>query len=336
MRTKNRFFGITVLIVLVLACFNTRAKAEAEPIEIVFSTFWPVSYKYLWLPVKHFAENVEKQSNGRVKFKLYHSKQRYGGKDELNALKRGDIDMTCPTDIYHTEIIPEIAIIALPFMYNDPESLQKILDAGLWDVGITQKLLEQNVVLLSPGVGDPIQIFSKGFQVISPEDMKGKKWAVSGAAQSKAVEILGGIPISMSSGKLYMAFQKGVINGCTRPFITGVGRKLYEAVDYLTVTDFSYFTSFLCINKKKWESLPEDIREIMKKADKERIREQSRRMKGFMAEAIDVFKEKGVKVRISTPEEREKFKKAMSPVYDWWISEVTEGKKYIEFIKAHQ
>jgi hypothetical protein len=38
---------------------------------------------------------------------------------------------------------------------------------------------------------------------------------------------------------------------------------------------------------------------------------------------------------MATPEELEKFKEAMAPVYEWWLSKVPEGKKYIEFAKTH-
>ncbi len=62
---------------LLSICFAGSLHSEPinKPIKIVFSTYWPTSYEYLWLPVKHFAERVEKRSNGRVKFKLHHSKK---------------------------------------------------------------------------------------------------------------------------------------------------------------------------------------------------------------------------------------------------------------------
>ncbi len=139
----------------------------------------------------------------------------------------------------------------------------------------------------------------------------------------------------MSSGELYLALQRGTIDGCTRPLITGLGRKLYEVVEHLSVTNMAYFCSFLAINKKKWDSLPKDVQEIMKKAAKERDQEQLQRLKTFMKKAIELYKEKGVKVHVATQEELAKFKDKMSPVYDWWLTKVPGGKKYIEFAETH-
>ena len=313
-------------------CFGNTSGAASEPIKIVFSTFWPTSYEYVWLPVKHFAEKVEKESQGRIKFELCHSKQLYGAMEEFGALERGDIDMASPTDIYHTGIIPELGISSLPFLFRDSESLQKMLDQGLWELGIRQKLLEHDIVVLGIAAGEPYQIYSKNVQVFSPEDMKGKKWGVSGATHSKAVELLGGIPDVMSSGKLHTAFREGRIDGCTRPFLTGRGRHLYEVADHLTVTNFACYSTFLGMNRKKWDQLPEDLQDIMKKAASERNQEQLRRIGSYVGESIAFFKAKGVRVHISTSEEADRFRKAMSPVYEWWGGEVPDVRRYINFV----
>ena len=56
--------------------------------------------------------------------------------------------------------------------------------------------------------GGPYQIYSKNFKVTVPADMEGKKWGVSGSTASKAMELLGGSPTTMSSGELYLALQR--------------------------------------------------------------------------------------------------------------------------------
>lgn len=335
---SKRTFGILAIFFFLGVAAGLMAPSEAtsKPIEIVFSTYWPTSYEHSWLPIVHFAEEVKKQSGGRVKFQLYHTAQLYKGKEEFAAVERGDIDMSAPLDLYNMGIVPELGISNLPFMWGRPRSLQKTLDAGLWDLGIKDKLLKHNMVVLGVAAGGPYQIYAKGFAVRIPQDMKGKKWGVSGSTASKAVELLGGSPTTMSSGELYLALQRGTIDGCTRPLITGIGRKLYEVIEHLSITNMAYYCSFLIINKKKWDSLPEDIREIMKKAAKKRDQEMMERVEVFIDEAVALFKGKGVKVHMTTPEERAQFKKAMAPVYEWWLKKVPGGKKYIEFSKAHQ
>jgi len=337
MNVKHLKTILVVMVTTLLVCaFSVPLPAADKPIEIVFSTYMPTSYPYLVEPLKDFIKTVEAESGGRVKFKFYHSGQLYKGKEEFGALERGDIDMAAPNDLYHTGIVPELGISNLPFIWENPASMQKSLDAGLWDLGIRENLLKHNMVVLGTAAGGPYQIYSKNFEVTSPDDMKGKKWGVSGSTASKAMELLGGSPTTMSSGELYMALQRGTIDGCTRPLITGLGRKLYEVVKYLSVTNMAYFTCFMAINKQKWDSLPADIQAIMRKAGKKRDHQQLKMLQTFMKEAVEKYKAKGVKVHIASPEELAAFSKKMVPVYDWWMKKVPDGKKYIDFVKSHR
>ncbi len=338
MMNLNFFKSVFVVIAAALLVCTVAVPLSAadKPIEIVFSTYMPTSYPYLVQPLQDFIKNVEAECNGRVKFKFYHSGQLYKGKEEFAALERGDIDMAAPNDLYHTGIVPELGISNLPFLWENPASMQKSLDAGLWDLGIKEKLIKHNLVVLGTAAGGPYQIYSKNFKVTSPDDMKGRKWGVSGSTASKAMELMGGSPTTMGSGELYMALQRGTIDGCTRPLITGLGRKLYEVVEELSVTNMAFFTCYLAINKQKWERLPSDIQAIMLKAGKKRDHQQLEMLQAFMKDAVRQYKEKGVNVHIATPDELAAFIKKMGPVYDWWTTKVPDGKKYIDFVKAHR
>jgi TRAP-type C4-dicarboxylate transport system substrate-binding protein len=339
MKKETRLWPILLVIAGLVFSFGAPAPAAAageKPIEIIFSTYWPTSYGFLLEPIQNFAKTVETESNGRVKFKIYHSAQLYKGKEEFAACERGDIDMTAPLDIYMTGIIPELGIGSLPFQWKDNQSVQKTLDAGLWDLGIRDKLLAHNLVLLGVAVGGGYQVYSKDHPVIIPDDFKGKVWGVSGTTASKTCVLLGGSPTTMSSGELYMALQRGTIDGCTRPLITGLGRKLDEVVKYLTITNMYYYSSFLVINKTVWDKLTDDIQEIMKKAGKERDREQLRKLIAFEQQGVDLYKKKGVEVHFATEAELAQFKEKIMPVYDWWYGEVPSGKKYTDFVQAHK
>lgn len=327
--------GKMLMIVAISVFFTGSVYAADKPIEIVFSTYMPTSYPYLIKPLEDFMAYVEKETGGKVKFKFFHSGQLYKGKEEFAAIERGEIDMCAPNDLYLTGIIPNTGISNLPFLWDTPASMQKSLDAGLWDLGINQKFEEHNVKVLGTAAGGPYQIYSKGFSVSSPEDIKGHKWGVSGSTASKAVELMEGGATTMGSGELYMALQRGTIDGTTRPLITGIGRKLYEVVDNLFVTNMAYFTCVLAINKEKWDSLPEDVQKVMIEAGKKRDQQQLTMLEAFMEEAVALYKEKKVNVHVATPEELALFKKAMIPVHEWWLTKVPDGQKYIDFVAKH-
>lgn len=323
------------IAVTILSLASTAVQAQ-DTIKLTFSTYWPTSYTYLYKPMEAFVERVESQSNGRVDIEMFHSGQLFGGKEEFGAVERGDIDMSAPLDIYHTGKVPALGISSLPFMWSSPASLQKTFDAGLWDQGLKQALAEHNMVVLNVAAGGPYQIYAKDFAVRTPADIEGRKWAVSGTTASKAIELMGGSPTTMSSGELYLALQRGTIDGTTRPLLTGLGRKLYEVNEHLTVANMAYFASFLVINKDSWEALPADIQAIMRDAAAQRSQDQLARLQDFLDQAIAKFEAQGVTVKQLDEQERQAFADQVEPVYDWWQGEVAGAGALIDFARRHQ
>lgn len=311
--------------------------AQAAPEhKLTFSTYWPTSYNYLIDPIFTFAETVKERTNGRVEIEIFHSQQLFGGKEEFAALERGDIDMSAPMDTYNTGAIPELGIASMPFLWPSPRAMQTSLDAGLWDLGVSQAMEKRGVKVLNVAAGGPYQFYGKGFEIKKPSDLKGKKIAVSGTAASRAMELVGASPTSMSSGDLYVALQRGTIDATSRPLITGIGRKLYEVLDNVTVVNMSYFATALAINLDKWNQLPADIQQIMEEAAFERGQQQLRLLEAYMAEAQSLFEANNVNYHVATQAELAEFQKAVDPVYAWWKEQVPDANKYIEFAKKNQ
>lgn len=297
---------------------------------------FPLSYTYIVDPGFAFCKAVEERSGGRVKFAIYHSKELFGGKEEFAALGRGDIDVGIPHDIYHTGEVPDLGITSLPFVFKDVDEAMRILDAGLRDMIAPKVEAANNSVLLGWVVFDPYQFYSQ-VPVLTLEDVAGKIWAVSGTTHTKAIEALGGSPTMMSSSELYLALQTGVIDGTTRPLLTGVGRKLYEVVDHLTIAGFSPWGDLLLINRDTWNRLPPDIQEIMREEGRNWQEESFRLAKEYVVTAIDKLEAGGMTIHYLSPEELAKFREAMAPVYDWWLEEeVPDGQKYLDFVEAHR
>ena len=332
LKTLIKSVGVAAL----MAGLIPGAANAAPEYKLTFSTYWPTTYNYLYDPIVNFANKVKERSNGRVEIEIFHSSQLFGGKEELGALERGDIDLASPLDTYNTGLVPALGISSMPFMWPNPDAIQKSLDAGLFDQGINQAMAKRGVKVLNVAAGGPYQIYGKGFSVRKPSDLKGKKIAVSGTAASKAMELVGAAPTSMSSSDLYVALQRGTIDATSRPLLTGIGRKLYEVLDNVTIVNMSYFTTFLSINMKKWNSLPPDIQKIIQEAANERSQDQLKILNQFIADAKPLFEKHKVNYYVASPAELKAFKDKVAPVYDWWKTKVPDAQKYIDFAMKNQ
>jgi len=328
----KKIFVAAFCLVFALCLAGT---AHAQGVKLVFSTMFPKSYTYVLNPGLDFCKKVEAKSGGKVKFDTYHSAQLFGGKEEFAAVGRGNIDVGIPHDIYHTGEVPELGITSLPFLFEDVDQAQRILRAGLREM-VRPHIEKTNVVLLGWTVFDPYQFYSKK-PISTIEDIKGRIWAVSGTTHTKAIEVLGGSPTMMSSGELYLALQTGTVDGTTRPLLTGVGRKLNEVAKYLTLVSFSPWGDILIVNRDKWNKLPADVQEIMRQAGREWEDEQFAMATEFVKTAAKKLSDGGMTVSKMPPAELAKFRKAMAPVYKWWLEkEVPDGQKYLDFVEKHR
>lgn len=310
------------------------ATPAPAPIELTFSTYMPTSY-YIMRISEQWVKDLEQASNGRLKINFFHSAQLFGGKEELPALQRGDIDISSPPDVYHSGTIKEAAVGGLPFLWKDIDDQWGSLSAGLWDQGLTQKWAELDIVVLAAAPAGLYQFGTVDKPVRTPADVEGLVWGVSGATHGKGVEALGGSPSFLSSGELYTALQRGTIDGTTRPLITFGGRKLYEVAKYVTIANFAAVSVVLSMNKAKWDSLPPDLQQLLR--DQAKVWAEAQ-YKGGIQDDIDQIKlltEKGMEIIYLSDTELAAFKENMPGVYDWWLGEVPGGQKYLDWINAH-
>lgn len=309
--------------------------AQAQkPIELTFSTYLPPAYEYIYKPVENFIETVEKESGGRVKIKIFHSGQLFDGYEELPALSRGDIDITNMTGTYPGGSVPALNIFTMPFMFEGVPHLQRALDEGLLDLGIKQELFDNhNTVVLGVAPLDPYEFYSREEPILTVDDFKGKVWASTGSSDARALQLLGGSPTSMSSGDLYLSFDRGVVDGTPRPLITGIGRSLYEVAKHISLANFAFDTSILSVNRDTWEALPEDVQEIFKKAAKKRDEEQFERVSRYVEEALAKFEAEGMTIHRISPENLQAMREVTAPAVNEWSTEVPEGQAYLDLIE---
>ena len=308
--------------------------AHAQEVELTFSTYLPPAYEYAWKPIENFVQNVEKESQGRIKINVFHSGQLFDGYEELPALSRGDVDIINMTSTYPSGTIPALNIFTLPFLFDSTAHLKRALDQGLFKLGAEQELRDtHDAIVLGLAPWDPYEFYSRKSPINSAADAKGKVWASTSSMDARALQLLGGSPTGMPSSELYLAFDRGVIDATPRPLLTGIGRNLYEVAKYLSIANFGIDVSVLTINRKKWESLPPDLQEIIRKAAHQRDQEQFERVNAFVDQALTRYQQAGVAINRIEPAQLDEMRKLTRPAIDEWSEQVDNGPAYLDLIE---
>ena len=139
----------------------------------------------------------------------------------------------------------------------------------------------------------------------------------------------------MSSSRLYTAFQRKTIDGTLRPYLTYSGRKLYEVVHYLTVANVGNYTILLCMNNRRFNSLPADAKKLIQSSSEKWAEWSFAGVKETVRKSLKLFKKEGMKIYKLNDKEFNNFKNRLSSVYEWWLKQVPDGKKYIDFIEKN-
>jgi C4-dicarboxylate-binding protein DctP len=176
-----------------------------------------------------------------------------------------------------------------------------------------------------------IQFFNNKRPLTKPDDFKGITMRSFSSGDADTLKALGAAPTVMSSSEMYMALQRGTMDGATTGMPAAVSRKIQEVQKYMTEANYTTAQFVMQANLKWWEKLPQDQREAVLKAG----REAEEWIRGAIAQSEDeaekVIRKAGVQIHQLTPEARPLFIKATEPVRQTFANKSGElAKKLME------
>jgi C4-dicarboxylate-binding protein DctP len=139
----------------------------------------------------------------------------------------------------------------------------------------------------------------------------------------KLVSDLGGSPTPISFGELYGALKNKTVDGQNNALSLVNLFKYYQVQQYVTVDNHVYAVSSMIINDKFYQSLPNDLQQVIDKAQGLALSVNRGVSRYTDHVAVNALKKAGMEVYIPTPAERAKFKaQAQGPVIEWLRKEV--------------
>ncbi len=215
-----------------------------------------------------FKELLEKRSQGRFEVKIFHSGS-LGTETEIlqqiqmNAVQMGIITLG-PFDVF----VPEVKVVAFPFMFKDNATVDRVLD-GPPGQALLKTLEKAGFKGLSFSENGFRNLTNNRRPVHSVDDVKGLKIRVMESNFHKELwRTLGANPTPMG-WPIYTELQQGTIDGQENPLWVIWTYKLYEVQKYLTLTGHVYSAHIDVANLKWFNSLPAGDQAMITQAMKE-------------------------------------------------------------------
>lgn len=291
-------------------------QALAKSVELSVAMHIPpkaAPYPNAFLP---WAKEIEKQTEGRVKFKFYLSQTLVKARDAYNGVKTGIADVTWVALSLSQGKFPLSSVVELPYMVPDTFTGAHVLN-DLYKKFPEIRAEFKDVHLLFLWTTLPYEIHTNK-PVKSPQDVKGMKLATQPGARA-ALEALGAVPVTMPVPKIYQTVEKGIADGAALAWGAYKAFKIYEVTEYHISPHLAGLAYGTIMNKNKWNSLSKQDQDIITSVTQKMMPDTlCGAVTGEMNLGIKISKERGHEITDLTPDELAQWRATGKPDWDKW------------------
>jgi TRAP-type C4-dicarboxylate transport system substrate-binding protein len=313
---------------LVCGLGNSLVYGAEKPYELKFySPYYEphLMYKYNYKP---WMDKVTEMSGGKVKIVFYPPNSIVKLAEVYDAAKSGLVDIGGALCGEMRGKFPLTELMEMPLLFSSATAGSLTL-WNLYNKYPEFKEEYKDVKVMWLWLSAIQQVLTSKKQVKTLEDLKGLKLAAQSKALLDTIKALGALPVHVSPPEVYMAMDRGVVDGCLMPFVGAKGIKVFEAAKFAAKADIMSISFFMVMSPKKYNELPPDVKKILDETTFGRQAEASGAAldRGDAEAMMQVQKEDGVTVYELPAQERERWIKAVMPVRESMLKDV-EAKGY--------
>jgi TRAP-type C4-dicarboxylate transport system substrate-binding protein len=318
----------TALAALVMSTSLAAAQGKTETIRLTIGSSHPPVIPWVLAMKNTVVAKTNKALEAKGSKYRIEWNEAYGGvlfnfENTLEAVQQGIADFGWVGTLWEPAKMPLHNIgYSVPFANDDPDVIIKVMDelstkhpafAKEWD--------KYNLVFFSTTTSDSYQLFTK-YPVTKLEDIKGKK-ILSAGSVGIWINGLGATFVNSGIPTMYNSVQTGVGDGVALIPSGAIPIKLHEVAPYVTIVNLGAvpFGGFAA-NKTRWNSLPQEVRDVIKPIAQEYSRVNVDIVKARAKAGMERISKDG-KTKVSTlpAEERKRWAMALPNVAKEWVEQ---------------
>lgn len=305
----------------------------------------PLKFAHQWAPgdlrdnwARNFISSVEKRTGGSLRFELHPGGVLFKPQAQIDALRRGALDLCIWPLGYMSGTYPLLAITDLPGIVNNAQKGTRFAKS---EAGKKLEEIAESAGMKIIGWGWlPTSIGSKVKAIRAPEDVKGLKMRAAVKPVEMVFQSAGAAITTMPSSEVYMALQTGVLDAFFTTDSSFVSFRLYDVVKYLTVGgNHCLMNGAFCIVMRPttFRKLSPEEQKIVLEEGEETARAFAKESGKITEEMVRIFTEKGVQVAEMSARDYEAWLEvAKKSSWRWFKEEVKGGSEMLDLVlKVH-
>jgi len=145
-----------------------------------------------------FVKRIEASSKGRIKVNFSPNGATYKGNELVQAMMRGDAEMTTLVPAYWASIAPKVQLFDLPYAFPDFETFERVKADKAFVAKVYAEAEAKGVKVLGLLPNAYIIPGTRSKQLIAPKDYAGVKLRGVGKINSNTMKVLGANAVSIS------------------------------------------------------------------------------------------------------------------------------------------
>ncbi|MDZ7873948.1 MAG: TRAP transporter substrate-binding protein DctP [Rhizobium sp.] len=287
-----------------------------------------------------FKNYVENASNGAIAVELFIGTQLCAtGEECLQGVADGSLDIYISTSGGAAGLFPYIQVLDLPYLMSDDRVAETVL-TGDFTRKLREKALadsDNKIRLMTIGNTGGWRNYANTQKAVkTPEDLKGLKMrTVPADLPQQVATAVGAAPTPIPWPELFTSLQTGVVEGTANGITDIMSMKFPDAgLKYLTLDGHSYMGAFWWMSNDRFQGLTPDQKQIVVDGFAALQQATFASPKRKEIAAYQDFAKAGGEIYVPTPAEKEAFKTAVSPVFDWFKTNVTGGAEVFDQFTA--
>lgn len=267
---------------------------------------------------------------------IFPSKSLFKPREQYKPLSRGQLDMTVLPLAYAAGQRPAYNLTLMPGLVKNHDHAAR-LNTSDFMKALEAQMAEDDVMVLVHGY------LAGGFAgkekcITSPDDVNGLQTRAAGKSFELMLAGAGASIASMASSEIYTAMQTGVLQAANTSSSSFVSYRIYEQVKCFTPAgDVALWFMYqpLLMNKSTFDGLTKEQQDALRAAAKKAEAFYLAEAKKQDANAVDVFKSKGVEIKNMTQEEFAAWRAiAKDTSYKKFVAETPDGQKLLDMALA--
>ncbi|MDQ5985304.1 MAG: TRAP transporter substrate-binding protein DctP [Syntrophus sp. SKADARSKE-3] len=298
--TRRSFLIGSLLAVPSITLFN-RFSFSANPVNLKISHQFPGGTisegDFRDRLCRMFAAELQKRTRGVYTATVYPGSSLMKTNAQLNAARKGALDMTLFPIAYAGGEIPELNIGLMPGVVTSYEQGMKWkhAEAGKY---LSQILWEKGIVIVS-WVWQAGGVASRDHAVVEPEDAKKLKIRGGSREMDMVLKAAGASVISLPSNEIYQSMQTGALDAAMTSSTSLISFRLEEIAKNLTTgRGKAYWFMFepLLLSRAIYEKMPKDVQSTVLAIGAELEQFAIKAAKADDQAVANVYKKRGAKV----------------------------------------